>query len=167
MKLRKVNLLLVFCFLAFFACNTKNSSSILENTRSGDRIITEERSIQLQGEVSSIPSKKEDNLDRLQGIWIGKKDLNQNIPYRIQYKKKVIDIVCLEGLCDDDNTDNTIISMSTIGFSDVIREEILERKMQTSDLKESGKTMIKISDNVDVDTSFKIGTMYYLSLIHI
>ena len=91
-----------------------------QNTSTVSKIETTntEEKVESPAVENKIPEKRkvQTSLSKLQGIWKGQKDLNQSIPYRIQYQKKILDILCIEGICDEGDTDNSVLELSYLGF---------------------------------------------------
>ncbi len=104
------------------------------------------------------------SLSKLQGIWKGQKDLNQSIPYRIQYNKKTLDILCIEGICDEGGNDNSVLELSYLGFLDKNEEEILKNKesYDTNSLQNEGKVMVRLLKNdINVDENYSFDSFFY------
>ncbi|MFL1895016.1 hypothetical protein ACJRPK_04895 [Aquimarina sp. 2-A2] len=119
--------------------NLKTKSSVLENSHFDKDTI-----------------RLESSLNKLQGIWVGEKDLNQSIPYRIQYENKVLDIICVEGICDEGNYDNSVIEISYLGFSDNKK-----KSLSREDLKNNGNLMVKLNSKVLIDENYIINDAFY------
>ncbi len=120
--------------------NLKTKSSILENN------ISNKDTIRLKT-----------SLNKLQGIWIGEKDLNQSIPYRIQYNKRILEIICVEEICDEGNYDNSIIEIGYLGFSNDKNKQLFNH----DDLENDGNLMIKLNSEISIDENYKINDVFY------
>lgn len=168
MKNRQIFFFLLIVFTLVCCINkTKVNSTktqkrkTLEISTITDNLLEKKENINIKEKPIDISSITK--LDNLQGIWKGNKDLNQSIPFRIQFKKKVLDVVCIEGDCGKENPNNFSIEFSFMGFSKKNEKTILamKNKISINDLYGDGSTMIKISNNVSIDKDYELDTLFY------
>ena len=148
--------------LLFIGCNQDPSTS---NKNEQPNSASEIESSIVENKIPAKKNtQKQISVSDLQGIWKGKKDLNQSIPYRIQYNKKILDILCIEGICDESGNDNSVLELSYLGFSDKDGEEILKNKesYDFSFLQDKGRIMVRLRKNdIIVDENYSFDSLFY------
>ncbi|WP_299443846.1 hypothetical protein [uncultured Aquimarina sp.] len=160
----KKSILSICLLLLFLGCSDRNNSSISNKSK----VLNSDSEIESSIVENKIPAKKktqkQTSVSDLQGIWKGKKDLNQSIPYRIQNNKKILDILCIEGICDESGNDNSVLELSYLGFLDKDIEEILKNKKSydSNSLLNEGKVMVRLRKNdIIVDENYSFDSLFY------
>ncbi|WP_299211643.1 hypothetical protein [uncultured Aquimarina sp.] len=154
--------LLTYIISFLIGCNQNPSASNKSEISDADAAVessTVENKVLTKRNIQTQTS-----LSKLQGIWKGQKDLNQSIPYRIQYNKKTLDILCIEGICDEGGNDNSVLELSYLGFLDKNEEEILKNKesYDTNSLQNEGKVMVRLLKNdINVDENYSFDSFFY------
>ncbi len=141
---------LLFFLTLYCSCN-KN----IEKKNQLDNVV------HLENEKVNITKSK---LDSIQGIWVGEKDINQSTSYRVQYGKKILDLICLEGYC---NTDNLFVERSLLGFCEANDFEKHRHNIGKTNIikfiKSDGNLMIKWSDSIFIDQNHNINSVFYVT----
>ncbi|MBW1297003.1 hypothetical protein [Aquimarina litoralis] len=160
--MKKIKSYFLLLYMIFFLIGCNQSSSVPNRSEIVDPVSKTEDSIVANETSQGLNFKT--SLDRLQGIWKGKKDLNQSIPYRIQFDKKVLDILCIEGICDEEGNDNSVLELSFLGFLNSSVDEILKKKdlYDSQSLLNDGSVMVRLLKNdILLDESFSFDSFFY------
>jgi len=144
----KVKIFILFFMIFLFSCKNDKRKALSQKEliekaeNKSNEIKNDESKIDVSLEKDTTKLEKELTLKLMQGIWNGEKDINMSKAYRIINKNKVLEIVCIEGICD--GTDNfTHLEFSYVGFIDSVYEKTtIIRSLKINDLKNQGKYMI-------------------------
>jgi len=146
----------ILIFILLSSCkqnlNQKDNNDKIKNFEKSEIIVKQEK-LTINAKINS---NKRLNLDFMQGIWMGETDLNQSKSYRIINKDRVIDLICIEGICDG-TENNTIIQIGNIGFIDMKKNNL-----RKNDLKNDDKYMIYVDSiiNNDLIKKFRLDDNY-------
>lgn len=147
----------VCCFL-LQACFAGNSNTNEDNQVTQEQV--DEKKV------------KKDSLELLQGIWLGERDVNQSIFYRIQNGMNVLDIGCIEGDCSLESDVELWIVESEMGF---VESMDLSNQAKNKDLlKKNGPVLMKsytsketkgLTTNWEIDREFELEEGFYATTL--
>ncbi len=153
MKMKNKIILFTILLLAV-SCNNKVHKKLLT-----EEIVIEKKKDSIIN--TNTESENTFDLELIQGIWNGEKDINMTKAYRVINNNKVLEIICVEGVCDGVN-DFTHLEFGYIGFINKIKIPI--KNLKTNDLKNQGKYLIyankKINDNLLTKIRFDENQLY-------
>ncbi|WP_268223556.1 hypothetical protein [Sinomicrobium oceani] len=100
------------------------------------------------------------SLDFLQGYWQGESDVNMNTPYRVIDKNNVLDIICIEGVCEINTKEYTHVEVGLIGFTN----DTLQDFSNVDNLEKTGRYLVlynKESEKVRFDENIEYDSNSY------
>jgi len=143
----KLNKFIVLTFIIFvFNCKTdsQNNKTLNKSVEKTEIITNQVENEKIQIDTNLEKKTKKLSLKLLQGIWYGEKDINMSKAYRVINKNKVLEIICVEGVCDGSNN-FTHLEFGYIGFIDSLNKKTTTIKnFRINNLNNKGKYLVYV-----------------------
>ncbi|MGG6229180.1 hypothetical protein [Tenacibaculum sp. SDUM215027] len=108
--------------LILFLVSCKNQKPSFKEKKEEQKIVEKTADV-----VAAVKDNSTLIISQIQGVWQGEKDLNQSESYRIIKDNNVLDLTCIEGVCDEENL---FYQTGKIGFTNDSKSNQVEAQDQ-------------------------------------